>query len=850
MGNVDTSIIGVFDPPRVLKPGTAMAPPAATKNPGLPDTPIAAPASQAVPPQPKKTSSPNDPHASSDPPGSNDTDPPSQVAPNNQGANGAGPPPQATPANSGEPPPTPTTKGADPQQGADTEPSGSSPVSLPSNGQGPSDPKNESPAVMSALHQALQPTAASPQNQPAAIPNGSPQNSNSNRPTPAVNQPSVSQDPANKPATLPHGEPQSSNDHGNPAATANQPAVNQGAPAQPAPNQPAANQPAVHQSPNSPQGAGSNTNYPISAKLPLANDGPSNLGIPGNPPKGKTPTNPSSGSPQDPVNGQVTSQNDGNSGPVLPAPGQGSNLPANSPAHGAGSFPAPAAINQSPHRASPAFAASPPPQFAIPVESGETLSGAVINPSSVIIAGPSGGATIQAGASPTQVLGHTVSVDPAASTIIINGQEHALPPQNPTSMNDHSNANGNGNDNDRYNNQAAVTPGTNQGLPPPGGSQDQPAVLPGSPGPKPNGGGQGLPAVAPAAPITTTIDNHAIAANPSVPSALIVDGQLISHGADPVTISNTPIAYNSNGDLILGASTIPNIRPSIAPSPPPPFTTTIASHAIAAIAGSPNAVKIDGQTISRDAGPTTISGTPIAYQANGNLIIGTSTIPDILPSISSLPPSASAPTILTVNNQAATILPNNAGIAIAGTTLLPNAPAVSISGTVSASYGSASLVIGTSTVQIPTQAPSPSQESLTSITLAGQVFTYALPMSAFTASRSPTDTNGMIVGTSAIPYTTTGVNGAAIIGTTSVLYTSSIPPASSQSATQSVGGLIVGGLGPSGPANGGSGPTNGTLTGAGAPISTTPPNEGKAGRVKVAVYAALPISAGILWMWI
>ena len=46
LGNVDTSIIGVFDQPRALAPESALAPPVLTEAPGIPASTPAAPAPQ------------------------------------------------------------------------------------------------------------------------------------------------------------------------------------------------------------------------------------------------------------------------------------------------------------------------------------------------------------------------------------------------------------------------------------------------------------------------------------------------------------------------------------------------------------------------------------------------------------------------------------------------------------------------------------------------------------------------------------------------------------------------------------------------------------------------------------
>ena len=845
MGNVDTSIIGVFDPPRALRPSTAMVPPAPTQTPALSDPPVAAPASQVIPSQPEKTSSRNNPNGGSDPPGTQNAGSVPQASPS------------SPPASGGDPSPT-VTKGVDPQPGPNVKPSDPAPANVPVNPQPPSDPNDEPAGMMSALHQALGQNSEPNSQASPVVPYVTSQqgtHDSGNLPGPALNQPA-----ANSPA-------------------ANQPAVNQPAPNQPAPIQSPSNQPVETAFSSGNSAEGNSQGYPNSGQSSALVQGPT----------GHSPSE--------------------NSEPFVPVQGQGSNPSSNWPANHGSSQSGPPAVNQGPR---PASAVSPPPQFAVPVGNGEILSGAVINPSSVIIAGPSGGATVQAGVAPTQVPGgHIVSVDPAASNIVIDGQEHALPTQD-------SPPNPEINYGNNY--PAAVTPGSNPNTPPGGSAQNQPVAQPNSPALQQNKAGPIPPAAASAMPIATTIEDHVIAANPSAPGVVIVDGQSIPQGASPVMISNTPIAYHPNGDLVLGTSTVPNVFPTQI-APPAPFITNVANHAIAVSPSSPNAVQIDGQTVSQGAEPVTLSGTPVAYHSNGDIVIGSSTLPNILPSLVSPhsppfttsignhlianipsspnailvdgktispgaqpviisgtpvayqgngnlilgtttisnimplntypPPSPSAPAVLTVNGQVATVLPNNAGINIASTTILPNAPAVSISGTVSASFGSAGLVVGTSTVQIPSQNPSLAlqpQNTVASLTLAGQVFTYAVSTSTPTPIRS----NGLVMETSAVMFTSTGANGATFIGSSSSVYTSTLP--TSASGAQNVGSLILGGLGPSGPGNVGPNGANSTqgsptLTSAAGIRSQTPASG--SGRIHTRIYdliTAIVAIFGILYI--
>lgn len=63
-----------------------------------------------------------------------------------------------------------------------------------------------------------------------------------------------------------------------------------------------------------------------------------------------------------------------------------------------------------------------------------------------------------------------------------------------------------------------------------------------------------------------------------------------------------------------------------------PLTTTIDGHVIQALS-SPGAILVDKETISRGQGSIVVSGSPIALQQNGDLILGTSTVRNLLTSL-------------------------------------------------------------------------------------------------------------------------------------------------------------------------------------------------------------------------
>lgn len=329
-----------------------------------------------------------------------------------------------------------------------------------------------------------------------------------------------------------------------------------------------------------------------------------------------------------------------------------------------------------------------PPQFAIPVSNGESLSGAVINPSSVIVANPSEGAAVQIGGPATQVLGHTISVDPAASNIVIDGQQHSLPLQK--------------------------APPTNSDI-------NQPVAAPGS-----------------------HPDVHALGSNLQN-----------SRGAQ----ETVGLPHQDSGNEVQVASTTTDHASTTAPAP-----STV--------------IPINGQVVSysRSLETTeTSADKPLVYQSKSDS--------DAVPVLSlSQEPLTAAAVALTATGQTTVILPDTAGIALAGTTLLADAPAVPILGTISGPFHSASLVVGASTIESLSQSPSyflSPQSSMASVTLAGQVFTYVVPVVPSTTIAS----DDLVVGTSSVPSTGTGANGATFTGPSAITYSSARVTTHSSEAT-------------------------------------------------------------------
>ncbi len=175
----------------------------------------------------------------------------------------------------------------------------------------------------------------------------------------------------------------------------------------------------------------------------------------------------------------------------------------------------------------------------------------------------------------------------------------------------------------------------------------------------------------------TTIDGNAIQAIPSQPNVFNVDGTRVTIGASPTLISGTLVAIHSNGDLILGPSTIHNVLPT-----PPPSQLSHYTLLNGKILLLPSDHFIAPHTTpSPDARGTFIDGTSVTLGFSALQIGRTSVLPGLPTALGeSLAPVAD---VVVVN----------------GITLTEGGPAVTISGT-RLSLGTGGLVVGTATVEI------------------------------------------------------------------------------------------------------------------------------------------------------
>ena len=260
----------------------------------------------------------------------------------------------------------------------------------------------------------------------------------------------------------------------------------------------------------------------------------------------------------------------------------------------------------------------------------------------------------------------------------------------------------------------------------------------------------------------TTVDGHKIQAAPS-PGIMLIDGQSITRGKGPILVSSTWVALHSDGNLVIGTSTLQN------------FLTSLPNSAqILAAAGQPttvlsNGVVVAGSIMTTNAEAVTVAGTPSSLGTN-SLVEGASTITISTPSLAAS---------ITAAGQAVTVLANG-DVIISGTTLAPVDPVITIGGT-PISLGLQGLVVGASTIALSSSQPT------SSITIGGQVFPMSLATNGIVVA-------GTTVQTGQPPITILGTPVALkphglVVGTSTIPYQGTVP-----SSTYGIGGFIVSGF--------------------------------------------------------
>ncbi|KAI9674894.1 MAG: hypothetical protein M1829_003634 [Trizodia sp. TS-e1964] len=219
-------------------------------------------------------------------------------------------------------------------------------------------------------------------------------------------------------------------------------------------------------------------------------------------------------------------------------------------------------------------------------------------------------------------------------------------------------------------------------------------------------------------------------------------------------------------------------------------------------------VQIAGTTLMPNAPAITISGTPVSLNSATQLVIGSSTQP-IFTIISNPIPIKEPGSPLTTAVLGQTLSVDDSGkVQIAGSTLVPNAPAITISNTPVSLNSATQLVVGSSTMLLPTANLDPavsaasaitktSVEQLLTITDATYTLNNADPAHVFTSTilgqTVSADASGnVVIGTSTLQP---GGSAATISGTPVSLDTATSLHVGASSAA-GLAPLIISGLNP------------------------------------------------------
>lgn len=243
-------------------------------------------------------------------------------------------------------------------------------------------------------------------------------------------------------------------------------------------------------------------------------------------------------------------------------------------------------------------------------------------------------------------------------------------------------------------------------------------------------------------PDTLVIAGQTVAPNPT---GMIIAGSSVLPGGGEVTISNTPVSLDPSGILVVGSSSF---------SLPPQSVFTVSTRPFTA---NPTGFTFDGATISPGAAAQTVDGTVLSLGYSGALAIGTSTY--------SLPtPLSNDPAISPFTIAGQTFNPNPSAFSIAGTTILAGGSRITLAGTIISLGQSGALVIGSSTVLLPTP-PTSTLLAITPVTLAGQTFTPN--PSAFSIAGTTISASGPAV-TVAGTVVSLGPSGTLIVGSSTI----------------------------------------------------------------------------------
>lgn len=239
----------------------------------------------------------------------------------------------------------------------------------------------------------------------------------------------------------------------------------------------------------------------------------------------------------------------------------------------------------------------------------------------------------------------------------------------------------------------------------------QPSIAGASEAPVINIGGQAM-TLSQASPGINVMGQTLTPGVPHQGSPFMIAGQTLTPGGAAITVSGIPISLPASQSLA-------TIHPAMANEASALWEGGSASGATPVTVGNqvftpnPSAFAIAGATISAGGQGVTIAGTPISLQPSGaGLVVGSSTL-----AVAASAASAGSPTPITIGTQVFT--PNPSAFVIAGTTISAGGPGATVAGTfISLQPSGAGLVVGSSTIALPSQSITPN-----AITIGTQVFT-------------------------------------------------------------------------------------------------------------------------------
>ena len=203
---------------------------------------------------------------------------------------------------------------------------------------------------------------------------------------------------------------------------------------------------------------------------------------------------------------------------------------------------------------------------------------------------------------------------------------------------------------------------------------------------------------------------------------------------------------------------------------------------------------IGGSSLLPGGSAVTISNTPVSLGSSGILVVGSSTI--LLPVHSDPSSTPFATKVFTVAGQ--TFTANPSGFSIAGTTVLAGGSAVTISNTPVSLDSWGILVVGSSTILLPTRSdPTSTPFATKALTVAGQTFTPN--PSAFSIAGTTLSADGPAVTVSGT-VVSLGPSGALVIGSSTVTllptYTTAGQTFTLLSSAVAIAGMTISANGP------------------------------------------------------